>query len=116
MGKSGEGGSVVPEEVHFLDEQVLRVSGGLREVEDALARVWGGEREDGDSDMEGYFQARRMFEFEERIGNGSEVGGICKNCLQLRLLLAGSNLNLQSPCGNGRMTPSDALISPQTCP
>lgn len=53
---TGEGGSVEPEkeEARFLDEQVLRVSGGLREVEEALARFWGGVREDGDgSDMVG---------------------------------------------------------------
>ena len=56
VGTTGEGGSVAPEkeEARFLDEQVLRVSGGLREVEDALARFWGGVREDGDgSDMVG---------------------------------------------------------------
>lgn len=54
VGVTGEGGSVAPEseEARFLDEQVLRVSGGLREVEDARARFWGGVREDGDgSDM-----------------------------------------------------------------
>lgn len=37
----------------------------------------------------------QVFEFEGRNGNGGEVGGICKNCLQLRLLLR-HNVNLQS--------------------
>lgn len=52
VGETGEDDSVEPdnEEARFLDEQVLRVSGGLREVEDALARFWGGVREEG-SDM-----------------------------------------------------------------
>ena len=52
VGDAGEDGSVEPEneEARFLEEQVLMVSGSLREVEDALARFWGGEREDG-SDM-----------------------------------------------------------------
>jgi hypothetical protein len=86
VGATGEGGSVEPEneEARFLDEQVFRVRGGLREVEDALARFWGGVREDGDgSDMVGYFEVSRLLEFEGRNGNGGEVGAICKNCLQL---------------------------------
>lgn len=51
-GVTGEGESAASEneEARFLDEQVLMVSGGLREVEDARARFWGGEREEG-SDM-----------------------------------------------------------------
>ena len=74
VGTTGEGGSVAPEreEARFLDEQVLRVSGGLREVEDALARFWGGVREDGEgSDMVGYFEATRMFEFNLNDGTGT---------------------------------------------
>ena len=54
VGVVGEGGSGGPEKevARFLDEQVSRVSGGLREVEEARARFWGGVREDGDgSDM-----------------------------------------------------------------
>lgn len=54
VGVSGEGGSAAAEkeEAGFLDEQVLRVSGALREVEEALARLRGGEREEGEgSDM-----------------------------------------------------------------
>lgn len=53
VGDTGEGGSVEPEkeEARFREEQVLMVSGGLREVEDALARFWGGEREEDGSDM-----------------------------------------------------------------
>lgn len=53
MGLTGEGGFSAPEneEPRFLDEQVSRVSGGLRDVEDARARFWGGEREEEGSDM-----------------------------------------------------------------
>lgn len=52
VGTTGEGGSVSPESeaARFLDEHVLRVSGVLRDVEDARARFWGGVREDGDGD------------------------------------------------------------------
>ena len=58
VGATGEGGSVEPEneEARFLDEQVLRVSGGRREVEDALARFWGGVREEDGSDMMSIFK------------------------------------------------------------
>ena len=54
VGVAGGGGSAAPEreEPRFLDEQVWRVSAGLREVEDARARLWGGVREEGEgSDM-----------------------------------------------------------------
>jgi hypothetical protein len=66
VGVSGEGGSVEPEneEARFLDEQVLRVSGGLREVEEALALFWGGVREEDWSVMVRIFQESRMLEFE----------------------------------------------------
>jgi len=53
-GATGEGGSTAPEkeEPRFLDEQVCMVSAGLREVEDARARLRGGVREEGEgSDM-----------------------------------------------------------------
>lgn len=52
VGVAGEGESAASEneEARFLDEQVLIVSGGLQDVEDARARFWGGEREEG-SDM-----------------------------------------------------------------
>jgi hypothetical protein len=93
VGAAGESGSVSleSEQARFLDEQVLRVSGGLREVEEARARFWGGVREDGDgSDMVRYFQEK--VEFERRNGNGSEVSGICKPAYPP----LGRNLNLQS--------------------
>jgi len=52
VGEMGEGKSASEnEEPRFLDEQVLRVSGGLRDVEEARARFWGGEREEDGSDM-----------------------------------------------------------------
>lgn len=54
VGVAGEGGSVAPEreEARFRDEQVSRVSAGLRDVEEALVRLWGGVREEGEgSDM-----------------------------------------------------------------
>ena len=49
VGTTGEDGSIglENEEARFLDEQVSRVSADLRDVEDARARFWGGEREDG---------------------------------------------------------------------
>ena len=53
VGVAGEGESaaVEKEEPRFLGEQVSRVSGGLRDVEDARARFWGGEREEEGSAM-----------------------------------------------------------------
>lgn len=54
VGVAGEGGSSVSEkdEPRFLDEQVWMVSAGLREVEEARARLGGGVREEGEgSDM-----------------------------------------------------------------
>ena len=54
VGVASRGESTVPEkeEPRFLDEQVWMVSAGLREVEDARARLWGGVREEGEgSDM-----------------------------------------------------------------
>jgi len=56
VGGTGEGGSTAPEneEPRFLDEQVWRVSAGLRDVEDARVRFWGGVREEAEgsgSDM-----------------------------------------------------------------
>jgi hypothetical protein len=74
VGVTGEGGSVAPEseEARFLDEQVLRVSAGLRDVEDARARFWGGVRQEEGSDMVRYFEESRCWNLKD--GTGSAAG------------------------------------------
>ena len=59
------------EEPRFLDEQVLRVSGGLREVEEARARFWGGEREAEGSDM---VRGKGLFSMNSKDGTDAGVG------------------------------------------
>lgn len=72
VGESGEGKSASEnEEPRFRDEQVLRVSGGLRDVEEARARFWGGEREEEGSDM---VRGKGLFFNEFQDGTDTGVG------------------------------------------
>jgi len=70
MGDEGKSGSENVEPA-FLDEQVLRVSGGLREVEEARARFWGGEREEEGSDM---VRGKPLFSTNSKDGTDTGVG------------------------------------------
>jgi len=72
VGETGEGKSGSEnEEPRFLDEQVLRVSGGLRDVEEARARFWGGEREEEGSDM---VRGKALFSINSKDGTDTGVG------------------------------------------